>query len=380
MNIIIDGRPWTATSAGIASFLRGCLIAWATASPADRFIVVLPRRVHPSVSLTDLPSNVSLVIYTLPLLYWLPNLVWLHTFVPFLVRKYRGDLYFSALPSLPFGLPRRVRKVIVVHDVVNIEYRDTMQWTNRLANVFFGNALKHADIVWTNSYYTRSRLQALFPRLMTGKPVFTGCAVDRKTFHRLSLSADEQLILRKKHDLPPHFILFVGSLEPRKNLSLLLRIMPAIYQTTGRELVVVGGKGWKNNDISRQIQANDALKSCTRFCGYVTDEDLSALYNMADCFVSTSLNEGFGMPQLEALLCGCPIVTAQNSGMREVAEGKKGATLVESYEPKAWTDAIITVLQQRPMVDLEQLKAYDWALVLSRFIHQHLHYEARNRL
>ena len=104
------------------------------------------------------------------------------------------------------------------------------------------------------------------------------------------------------------FLFFVGSFQPRKNLPFLLSLMPDLYKK-GLQLLVVGGKGWKNTSISEIINSPGFPSEAVVFAKFVTNEQLADLYKIAECFVSTSLNEGFGLPQLEALKCGCPVVT-----------------------------------------------------------------------
>jgi glycosyltransferase involved in cell wall biosynthesis len=257
---------------------------------------------------------------------------------------------------------------VVVHDVVNIEYPETMQWTNVLANkLFYKRSIRKADLIWTNSLYTRQKVEHYFPQRRC-KEIFTGCSVNRNLYQPIPIQEDEADTIKKELGIQGHFILFVGSLEPRKNLSFLLSLMPEIYKRTGRQLVVVGAKGWKNSGIREMVEDKAFPRQSTVFCGYVSNEQLAKLYNMADCFVSASLNEGFGMPQLEALLCGCPIVTAHNSAMIEVAQGKKGAVTVEGYDPQVWTEQICEVCKNRPPVDITQLAAYDWDLILGAFL------------
>ena len=153
---------------------------------------------------------------------------------------------------------------------------------------------------------------------------------------------EEAEAIKKKLGIVGHFILFVGSLEPRKNLQFLLSLMPEVYKRIGRQLVVVGAKGWKNSGIREIVESNDFPRQSTVFCGYVSNEELARLYNMADCFVSASLNEG--------------------------AHGKKGAITVQGYDARVWTEQICEVCTNRPSVDISQFASYDWDSILEAFL------------
>ena len=145
--------------------------------------------------------------------------------------------------------------------------------------------------------------------------------------------------------------------------------MPRLYQEHGVQLVVVGGNSWKNDDVREILHSQRFPKESTIFCGYLSNEELARLYRSAACFVSTAFMEGFGMPQLEAMLCGCSVVTAHNTAMIEVAEGKEGAVTVEGYDPHRWEAAILDMMSHRRTVNPTQLESYDWARIVEDLNH-----------
>ena len=180
------------------------------------------------------------------------------------------------------------------------------------------------------------------------------------------MSEKDCQVIKKKYGIKNHFILFVGSLEPRKNLQFLLSIIPELYNNYSIQLVVVGGKGWKSTNIKNIIESSSFPQESTIFCNFVSNEELAMLYNCADCFVSAALMEGLGMPQLEALICGCPVVTAHNSAMIEVAQGKDGAITIKGYNPQDWQQKINEMVNHRKRVNQEQLSEYEWRTVIRR--------------
>lgn len=368
MNILIDGRTFTASSAGISNYLRESVIAWAKLRPSDMFLVALPKSAHSTFSTAGLPPNVTIEEKTNGFFRRMPNLVWLQLMMPIIARRYNFNVYYSPVPCIPFFLPSKTKKIIVVHDVVNIEYQKTMQWTNILVNkLFFFRSIKKADIIWTNSIYTREKVKRYFPERKC-QDIFTGASVNRDIYHPISLTDPEKKNILQKYGINQPFILFVGSLEPRKNLSFLLSIIPELYRSKSLQLVVVGGKGWKNSRIKDIVENKDFPRESTIFCGFVPNEDLVRLYHLAQCFVSASLNEGFGMPQLEALLCGCPIITSHNSAMIEIAKGKDGAITIEGYDKEKWIETIQQVIEKRPKVNTSQLTTYNWNIILKNLI------------
>jgi glycosyltransferase involved in cell wall biosynthesis len=140
-----------------------------------------------------------------------------------------------------------------------------------------------------------------------------------------------------------NFILFVGSLEPRKNLKTLLQAY-ATYVTrhAGAEwLVVAGGKGWLNGDLS-QVAVELGIAERVKFLGYLQEDDLRVLYSAAKLFVYPSIYEGFGLPPLEAMACGAPVITSNTSALPEVAGD--AALLIDPYNSEELCQAMQRVL------------------------------------
>lgn len=125
-----------------------------------------------------------------------------------------------------------------------------------------------------------------------------------------------------EYSIPPKpYLLSLCTLEPRKNLSFLLRCFARILAqdpSLDLNLVLVGVSGWKNNDIFQTIRDNSILRNHVIFTGYIPDRDLSAIYSGALAFVYPSLYEGFGLPPLEAMQCGTPVITSNTSSLPEV--------------------------------------------------------------
>jgi glycosyltransferase involved in cell wall biosynthesis len=137
----------------------------------------------------------------------------------------------------------------------------------------------------------------------------------------------------------------------------------------GFSLLIVGAPGWGDTRISAIAQAPGFPQDKVVFSGYLTTEELVKVYNLASVYVSTALNEGFGLPQLEAMCCGCPVVTAHNSAMIEVVEGA-GKT-VASWEEAEWTGAILEVYANRQPYaarGLQRARQYDWHDVIGRLL------------
>lgn len=365
MNIIVDARAFVVTSAGISTFLKCSLLNWANQSPQDKFILFLPRDYDESLEL-ELPVNVSVFMIRNRILRLLPNLILLLIFIPFLTFKYKAEYFYSPVPCIPFGIYPKTKTIIVVHDFVNKLYNETVTLRNKISMFLFSDrSIKSANLIWANSFYTKELILKYYPKRKC-KNIFVGCSIDSSIYKPLYINNERKSSIKRKLGINGQFLLFVGSLEPRKNLSFLLNLMPDLYISKGIQLVVVGGKGWKNSSIKQIVLQSNYPKEAVIFCGYLSNAELAELYNIADCFISSSLNEGFGMPQLEALKCGCPVITSHNSAMIEVVNGVTGSYTVKDYEPSKWIDTIIKVLNKPRIVSIDNLKKYDWKEIITQ--------------
>jgi glycosyltransferase involved in cell wall biosynthesis len=148
--------------------------------------------------------------------------------------------------------------------------------------------------------------------------------------------------MRSRHGLPPRYLLFVGSVEKRKNLSRLLRACDILWRGgEKRPLVIAGARRWMYSDIMRTVEEL-GLHDRTIFTGFIPEEDLPALYRGADLFVFPSLYEGFGLPPLEAMACGTPVVCSNAASLPEVVGD--AAVMVDPYDVEGLADAIHRVL------------------------------------
>lgn len=146
--------------------------------------------------------------------------------------------------------------------------------------------------------------------------------------------------LLRKYDLPREFVLFVGALEPRKNLKGLIEAYSALPEGLKRNfpLIFVGSCGWNNEEIMALMQ-----KGQIRFLGYVPEKDLATLYSCAALPVYPSWYEGFGLPVLEAMACGCPVLASTDAALRELSA--QSACHVEPGDIDAMANALQELLE-----------------------------------
>lgn len=175
-------------------------------------------------------------------------------------------------------------------------------------DAMYSRRYRYADALLAVSHHTRSDCEMLLPQLR-GLPVtVTHLGIDREVFHPRP-EADVAAVLQR-HGLPERFALTVGSGDPRKNVDSLIRVFSG--QEWDLPLVVAGWEGW---------HAGEASTNVIRL-GYISDADLACLYTAAVFFVYPSFHEGFGLPVLEAMSCGCPVLASRVASIPEVGRGR----------------------------------------------------------
>lgn len=158
-------------------------------------------------------------------------------------------------------------------------------------------------------------------------------------------AATELEKIRERYGIGANYLLSLGSIQPRKNLTRLIDAL--LWLRTTRpddelpQLVIAGKRGWLDDEVFRAAQ-QDSLKECVKFAGYIPEEDLPALYSGAMCFVYPSYFEGFGLPVLEAMQCGAPVIAGNQTSLPEVAGD--AALLFDPFDTRALGEAIARVI------------------------------------
>ena len=227
------------------------------------------------------------------------------------------DLFFGTNFRAVFA--DNVKTVITIHDMAHEYFPETIKDSATLTYLKdqLPEVARKADRIIAVSETTRDdiiRFLAVDPGKI--RVVFNGVE------SRFRQIADTDLLtrLRDRYGLPDKFMLYVGAIQPRKNISGIVEAYARLCERNvcSHHLVIAGGDCWKSEGLKTQIAALN-LQDKVHFLGYVDDSDLPGLYNLADQFVFPSFYEGFGLPVLEAMACGIPVLTSKTSALSEVA-------------------------------------------------------------
>lgn len=372
MRIAIDFTPAAHQRAGIGRYTRGLVQALAGLDAENEYtLLVLGRRGAHFIP-SGLPANFKLRFA--PLSDRWATVLWYRLNLPLPVDIFTGraDLLHGPSFTLP---PSFTPSLLTVHDLSFLRYPQgahpaLLAWLTRAVP----RSLTRARHVLADSHSTRADLIELM-QVPAEQITVIGAGVEAR-FQPVDDVETLQRV-RARYRLPQRFILSVSTLEPRKNFDGLVAAFSQLATDSPRSLaadlhlVIAGGKGWLYDAIFAAAEASP-VRERIHFTGFVDDDDLPALYSMASLFAFPSHYEGFGIPVLEAMACGVPVVCADNSSLPEVAG--QAALLIESTDGAALVEAMARALGEPSLRDtliergFEQAKRFTWEAAAGRLL------------
>ncbi|QJW88153.1 glycosyltransferase family 4 protein [Spirosoma taeanense] len=292
--------------------------------------------------------------------------LWEQVNLPRAAKQHGVDLLHCTSNTAP--LFASTPTVVTIHDLIYMEKTagdKTATMYQRVGNEYrrwiVPQVAKRCRRVLADSEYTRQDILKLFHLPETQVRV-SYLGVSPKLAQ--SLKIERLPAIRQRYNLPERYFFYLGSQDPRKNMRTVLNAFGKFAQTTqGVDLVVSGKPPIFWNELLQQ-SGNEQLADRCRFIGFVEAEDLSGLYAQAEVYLYPSLSEGFGLPILEAMSCGVPVITSTTTSMPEV--GGDVAVLVDPYKPDEITQAMMTLYndpalrQQKVAQGLRRVEQFSW--------------------
>lgn len=241
--------------------------------------------------------------------------------LPFLIPQ--CDVFWSPHYNIPLLPIRAKKRIVTLPDTAHLALSDSFRFglIKRLySKIVFKAATKLSDEITTISEFSKKEI-LYYTQVNEDKVKSIHLGINDTLFRPIQ---DTHLLTKvfEKYKLPQNFILFVGNIKPHKNLTTLLdAFLLAKPKIENCQLVILGKKeGFITGDrkIFEKISKNPILEEHVHFTGYVAEEDLPSIYNLASLFVFPSIYEGFGFPPLEAMACGCPVVCSNSASLPEV--------------------------------------------------------------
>ena len=338
MKIAIDAQPLLEQSAGVTYYSKG-LIEAVLKQDKKNYYDLLLWRLFPKKTFSVLGEGRN---FSYRYQRFFPYKVFykLHKWVidiPLELFFGRHDLYF--FPNFVIYPHLKGKSVILIHDLT---FERVPQYVARrnvdFLRKFVPSSVAQADHVVVNCEFTKRELIEAY-RVPAEKVTVAYPGVDPKSFYPRSAKDKEEI--KRKYGIAKPFLLFLGTLEPRKNVPAILKAYADLSNRRDFNLVLAGKKGWLFEEIFRTV-ADLGLEEDVIFTGYVPEEDRPRLMSAAEVFVFPSFFEGFGMPVVEAQACGTPVVTSNTTSLPEAAG--EGAVLVDPKNVSQLTRALEEVL------------------------------------
>jgi glycosyltransferase involved in cell wall biosynthesis len=360
MRVSLDAIPLAAPRTGVGHYTFELARHLALIARADEFELVSPFPFVAQISgqtKQDLPANLHTVQKQVGLL----SRRWFAVGLPFYLRQAGSDLFHGTNYEVP--LWSSCPTVLTIHDLSLLLHADTHERRRvRRGRTRLPLMARNASLIITPSESVRAEVSEhlrIDPLKVVSIP-----EAPRDIFRPASM--EETSEVRRRLEIEDDFILFVGTIEPRKNLSTLVAAFEEILRSTTHRprLVIAGRKGWLTDELFSQVRESD-VKERLLFTGYLADEDLRALYSSCSAFVYPSLYEGFGLPPLEAMACGAPVITSRIPSIVETV-GTDAARLVSPTDAKALARALVEILdnenerQRLSQMGRERAAKFSW--------------------
>jgi len=344
LHIGIDYTAAVHQQAGIGRYARGIVSGLAEQHSEHSFVLLVAGRgaeASPPLQDNDPALGTSFRVRRLPLSERLWTILWHRLRLPVPVDALIGPVDVFHSPDYVLPPVRRARKVVTLHDLSFLRYPEGAEPSlRRYLSAVVPRCAGEADVVLADSENTRRDVVELLG-LPSEKVEVVYPGVDQ----RFTVTQDREVLeaVKELYSLSYPFILSVGTLQPRKNLIVLLEAYAMLKERRDlpHRLVIAGGKGWLYEGIFRRVEKLSLTKDVV-FLGFVPDDHLPGLYSLADVLAFPSLYEGFGLPPLEAMACGTPVVTSDSSSLPEVV-GEAGL-MVPADDPAAVAEAMSQVL------------------------------------
>lgn len=353
-------------NAGVSRYTYTLLDGLSQGTSDQRYTAFVNEREASAAAASPLAKSerVHLVASSWPTARPPQRILWEQVALPGELRRLGIDVFHSPVNVLPERLP--CASVVTVHDLAFVHYPQYFRPARRIyQRTFTARSVRAATLIVAVSESTRrdlvSSFQAPAERVRVVHPAID---TDFQPMHDAQMLA----AFRADHNLPPRYLLFLGTLEPRKNLP---RLIEAYARLRAREadtppLVIAGGKGWYYQEVFEQVRAH-GLEEAITFAGYISRKEQPLWYAGAELFIYPSLYEGFGLPIAEALACGTPTITSTASSMPEA--GGPVALQIDPNDPDALAHAMHSVLADPTSRERALVEGPRWA---SQFSVEHM--------
>jgi glycosyltransferase involved in cell wall biosynthesis len=286
-----------------------------------------------------------------------------------LIRKTPScDIFLSPHYNVPVFLPQAKKTVVIIPDTNHLVFSKDLSLPKRIYAKLFYKLAVQKDIIFTISHFSKSEI-VKYTGCKPDKVIVATLAIDKEHFVTLDKQLNEGRVRAFDNAVADNYLLYIGNIKPHKNLKrALLAFDKIIADKPGLQFLIVGKKDnflTGDSEVFDLVENNINLKNKVQFTGKVSDLQLAYLYKHASAFVFPSLYEGFGLPPLEAMIFGCPVVVSREGSLPEVCGD--AAHYCNAYDVDNIAQAITEVLDNPTLrADLVarghvRVNEFDWA-------------------
>ncbi len=303
--ICVDGRMYS--SSGIGTYIRNILLQWK--EPSHFSLQILTSKevldAHPELS-SFAPILVSAPIYSVKESWELA------------IKTPPCDLFWSPHFNVPMLPIRAKKRVVTIHDVFHLAHLSQLSFLEKgYAKTVISYAAKKSDLIITDSFFSKEEI-VKYTRASKDKIEMIHLGVDTDRFTSYVEDRDRDQKVEQKYHLPSRYLLFVGNIKPHKNIENLLKAVRILKQKGHLFPVVIVGKLFPKDGVWDRLQRESLLGDHIKLLQEVSNEELPSLYRLATLTVQPSFYEGFGLPPLEAMSSGCPVIASHAASLPEV--------------------------------------------------------------
>lgn len=361
MRIGVDARPLREKqTSGIPRYVASLLTALAKIDSKNEYVLYAHKEFEASYGDNFTRKYGAVTRY---------GSVWMQAELPWWLNRDKIDLFWGTQHILPLSMSHNIKSVLTVHDLVHYVFPETMRPMNLLINkLIIPPSIRRTDAIVADTEWTLNDVRRfLNPQSKVMEVVHLGI----NPFFYPRPKPESRQLIKERYGLNQPFLLTLGTFEPRKNIKGTFRAFSLLADKIPHHLVVVGQKGWKNKDVVKDILKSHVIDRI-HFMGYVEDPLIPVFYSAADAFIFPSLYEGFGLPPLEAMACGTPVVCSNVSSIPEVVG--HAAELVDPQKPEDIARGILSIVDdskhrdQLTAVGLEQVKRFRWETAAQKML------------
>lgn len=313
MRIVIDLTALADNFSGVERYAFNFAKELILQEKLNDYALLFKEKIHPDFFIFEKEKNCNLIVLERRKKLWFNQVTLLKG-----VKKIDADFYFFPAFPAPFFF-RREGVINTIHDLGCWDCPETMPFKMVLYfRVMYRNAAKYSKTILTDSEFSKARIcQILKVKPENVLVIYNG--VSQSFYQKTGVDWGS---IKEKYNLPEKYMLCLSTLEPRKNLKLLLQAYMDLVDkgNCSYRLVLAGRKGWKIDKVLADI--SEKYKKLITFTGFVDDIDLPQIYKHAEIFIFPSLYEGFGIPPLEAMAVGCPVISSNAVTMLEILQDR----------------------------------------------------------